>query len=69
MLSLGGNIDPPVTGKFLDKNHICLKRTNQENLYPIDLETNMLVRRNHDEYPQYIKNETGDLKFTRQINT
>ena len=38
-------------------------------MYPIDDVTNMMVRRNVDEYPEYIKNETGMPEFSRQIET
>ena len=51
MLRLGGDKDPPATGKYLDKDHKCLQKTAQENLYPVDFERNMLIRRNQDEYP------------------
>ena len=51
LLKLGGNIDPKKEGKFLDKAHICLKPTDIENLYPVQKEVNMMVRRNQDEYP------------------
>ena len=38
LLNLGGGIEPKPEGKFLDKNHICLKPTAIENMYPVDLE-------------------------------
>ena len=44
-MKLGGMQDPKPEGKFLDKNHICLKPTKIENMYPIQNEVNMLVRR------------------------
>ena len=51
MMKLGGDIVEPKTGKFLDREHPCTKQTNVEQMYPVDREKNMLVRRNHDEYP------------------
>ena len=62
-------IEAKPEGKYLDKNHTCLRPTKIENMYPVDLDKNMLVRRNHDEYPQYIKNETGGVGYTQQIET
>ena len=55
-------------GKFFDKNHICLKPTNVENMYPIDNEKYGLVtKKNSDEYPEYKKNENGEVHFTRKV--
>ena len=51
MMALGGEIAEPKSGKFTDKNHPMLKPTNVEQMYPVDPDKNMLVRRNHDEYP------------------
>lgn len=65
---LGGNMDAPPSGKYLDPNHICLKPTEVKNLYPADPSLNMMVRRIEDEYPQYVKNDTtGDINFKRSF--
>jgi len=69
LLHLGGGIEPKVSGKYLDKNHINLKPTKVENMYPVQQDLNMMVRRNVDEYPEYIKNKTGQSSFTRLIET
>ena len=62
LLKLAGNIDPPEKGKYLDRSHICLKPTNTEDMYPVSNDINMMVRRNQDEYPKYVKNnESGQL--------
>jgi protein associated with RNAse G/E len=65
LLDLGGGIEPKKEGKFLDKDHINMKPTKVENMYPYTAELNMMVRRNVDEYPEYIKNEAGVKTFTR----
>jgi len=69
LLHLGGGIEPKAQGKYLDKNHINLKPTNVENMYPVQTDLNMMVRRNVDEYPEYVKNKTGQSSFTRLIET
>lgn len=69
LLHLGGGIEPKASGKYLDKNHINLKPTKVENMYPVQQDLNMMVRRNVDEYPEYVKNKTGQSSFTRLIET
>ena len=36
-------------------------------MYPVNNDQNMMVRRNQDEYPQYVKNEEGVVGFHRNI--
>ena len=59
MMALGGDIAVPKSGKFTDKNHPCLQPTSVDQMYPVNPDKNMLVRRNHDEYPQYEKDAEG----------
>ena len=69
-MMLGGGIDPQHVGKFLDKDHICLKPTVVENMFPVDKDLNMMVRRIQDEYPKYVKDSTtGQISFAQQIGT
>ena len=69
MSKLGGNIDAPLLGKYSDPTHPALKPTERAEMYPIKEGLNMMVRRNHDDFPEYIKDESGAMKFTRQIDT
>lgn len=69
MLQLGGGIEPKPEGKYKDVDHVCLKPTHTENMYPID-DTNTMVRRNNDEFPVYTKDsETGAVTYRTQIET
>ena len=70
LMELGGNIDAAQIGKYLDPTHKALKPTEVENLYQVNHEVNTMVRRNPDDYPEYVKNSsTGQLDFIRQIET
>lgn len=67
LYDLGGGKNPKAQGKYLDKDHINLKPTNVAALYPYEADLNMMVRRNVDEYPEYIKTKTGDQTYTRHF--
>ena len=69
MDNLGGMKSPKPTGKYIDFNHVNMKPTQPENMYPYEKDLNMMVRRNQDDFPQYRKGETGEASFKRMIDT
>ena len=46
LMKLGGGIEPRQGGKYFDPDHICLKPSMVENMFPINKDLNMMVRRN-----------------------
>ena len=66
---LGGEKKDKVTGKHKTVDNVNLKPTVPAELHHFDDDLNMLVRRNHDDFPEYIKHATTGTTFKRTIDT
>ena len=69
MDTLGKDCTQRPTGKAIPWENINTKPTQPADLYHQDEDLNNLVRRNHDDFPQYVKDQSGETSFKRSIDT